>query len=120
MKGVVDRFGRALLSIEVAAEESQPAISMEAWVDTCFTGELVLPASVVEQLSPGNAASVDAVLADPQQVMASTYRCWIDWFHERREVEVIATDGAVPLLGVGLLLGHDVQISNAAMTVAIE
>jgi predicted aspartyl protease len=77
--GAVDSNGRAIISIDVATEESLEAIPTDAWIDTAFTGELVLPKANVDELSLGVAASVETILADGQQAMVPTYRCWIDW-----------------------------------------
>jgi hypothetical protein len=38
----------------------------------------------------------------------------------RRDLEVIANDGEYPLLGVGLLLGHDLHISYRSGNITIE
>ena len=43
MKGLVDLNGRALLTVEVRAVQDAPALPFEAWIDTGFTGELVMP-----------------------------------------------------------------------------
>ena len=120
MIGEVDQFGRAVISIDVAAEESGSSIPLDVWIDTGFTGELVLPLNVVDTMSLGAKASVDAVLADGQQSLAPTYGCWVDWFGTRRQLEAIGTDIVFPLLGVGLLVGHELTISYSAMTVKLE
>jgi hypothetical protein len=61
-----------------------------------------------------------AVLADGSQVALETYKCEIDWFGATRYLEVVANDGEYPLLGVGLLLGHDLQISYRSGRIAID
>jgi predicted aspartyl protease len=43
MIGRVDNSGRALLGIDVGAESASAMSSVEAWIDTGFTGDLVLP-----------------------------------------------------------------------------
>jgi hypothetical protein len=49
-----------------------------------------------------------------------TYECAIDWLGGQRVLEVIANDGEFPLLGVGLLQGHDLHISYRTNDVTIE
>jgi hypothetical protein len=48
------------------------------------------------------------------------YSCWIDWIGKRRIVEAIANESEFPLLGVGLLAGHELTIDYAAMTVNLR
>ncbi len=40
MKGIVDEFGRALVSVEPRSNENGTPIEILAWVDTAFNGEL--------------------------------------------------------------------------------
>ena len=35
----------------------------------------------------------------------------IDWFGSQRDLEIVSNDGEDPLLGVGLLLDHDLYLS---------
>ena len=44
----------------------------------------------------------------------------IEWFGEMRELEVVANSGSFPLLGVGLLFGHDLKISYRSGVVELE
>jgi hypothetical protein len=48
------------------------------------------------------------------------YVCRISWFGEERDLEVVANEGEYPLLGVGLLLGHDLHISYRSGEITIE
>ena len=34
----------------------------------------------------------------------------IDWFGSQRDLEIVSNDGEDPLLGVGLLLDHDLYL----------
>jgi predicted aspartyl protease len=67
MNGFVDNAGRALIGIEVRATREAPARSIEAWIDTGFTGDLVLPLALIEDLGLSLTGTVSAVLADGSQ-----------------------------------------------------
>ena len=120
MMGRVDFSGRALVPVLIRPTAGAPGHDVEAWIDTGFTGDLVLPQQQIEHLSLPQSGTVQAVLADGSQVVLSTYSCVIDWFGTERHLEVVANDGQFPLLGVGLLLGLDLQISYRSRVVTIQ
>lgn len=119
MTGAVDAAGRALLPVTVTADSCPRGMAVDVWVDTGFTGELVFPLTVVRRLGLIQSGSVDAVLADGSQTQLDTYSCKILWFTGERSLEVIANDGDVPLLGVGLLLGRELRIDCTNLTVSL-
>jgi hypothetical protein len=53
-------------------------------------------------------------------VTLESFACVVDWFGEERRIEVIGNEGAVPLLGVQLLISHRLTVDYSKMTVAIE
>lgn len=119
MNGSIDESGRALLSVRVATEPGSRAVAIEVWIDTGFTGDLVLPQTVIDDLTLVQSGTVDAVLADGAIVEAKTYTCYVSWFGELRPLEVVANDGAFPLLGVGLLLGLELRINYHSMDLSL-
>lgn len=120
MNGFIDENGRALLSIELQpAEKSQVAV-LDVWIDTGFTGELVLPKPMIDALALAQSGTVDAVLADGTEIELKTYTCLLDWFGVERRLEIIANDGDFPLLGVGLLLGLELQISYHTLKLTLN
>ncbi len=50
MKGIVDDSGRAILPIQILCPKHPSGVQVDAWIDTGFTGDLVLPESLVEDL----------------------------------------------------------------------
>jgi predicted aspartyl protease len=42
MKGRVDKSGRAIIEVKIAACAEGPLHSIDAWIDTGFTGDLVI------------------------------------------------------------------------------
>ena len=120
MNGEVDHSGRAIVSLSVRPDADAGASALVAWVDTAFTGELVVPRKMIEKLGLQQSAAVTAGLADGTQVVLETYSCVIDWFGRRRVVEVVENEGQVPLLGIGLLRDRKLEIDYRLHTVVIE
>lgn len=122
MRGVVDDSGRAILPIEILCPKYPTGVRVDAWIDTGFTGDLVLPQSLIDDLQLAITGSIDGVLADGSAIELSTYHCELDWFGKRRSLEVIANSGQTPLLGVGLLLAKElcVDYSNLELTLTLK
>ena len=78
MKGEVDDSGRALVILTVRPSESTEAVELTAWVDTAFTGELVIPRKTIESLKLPQSSAVMAELADGTQVVLDTFSCIIE------------------------------------------
>jgi clan AA aspartic protease len=119
MKGAVDGSGRAILRISVSNGDSNSTQIIEAWVDTGFTGDLVVPRSIIESLGLEPSGAIDGVLADGTQTLLETYHCEIKWFGRARSLEVIANSGEMSLLGVGLLLAKELTIDYTNLTVSL-
>lgn len=120
MKGRVDNVGRALIEIAVRHPTSGAATKWTAWIDTGFSGELVAPLSLIQQLGLESESTAYARLATGVQVSIDLYRCKIDWLTGERDVEVVSSDGQVTLLGVGLLYKHKLTINYPARTVTLK
>jgi clan AA aspartic protease len=119
MTGFVDDSGRALVRLRLKHPTSYKEIEFEAWIDTGFTGELVVPKAMVGSLGLPFGPAVKARLADGSEIQLDTYTCLLEWFGEWKRIEVVANEGHCPLLGVGLLLNHDLHIGFPARSVAI-
>jgi predicted aspartyl protease len=50
MTGTVDSLGRALLRVRLQHPQSASVVEMDAWIDTGFTGELVIPQQQIAAL----------------------------------------------------------------------
>jgi clan AA aspartic protease len=120
VNGVVDNSGRAIVLLLVRASADADATRLAAWVDTAFTGDLVIPRETINRLALRQSAAVTAGLADGTQVVLETYSCLVEWFGGQRIVEVVENDGQVPLLGVGLLRDRRLEIDYRSRTVLIE
>lgn len=118
MTGTVDSGGHALLPVRVRHPITSAETGLDAWVDTGFTGDLVIPQAQVDALGLPAGLAVRAILADGSEVLLNSYECHLEWFGAWRVVEVVVNAGQFPLLGVGLLKGRQLQIdyrTNAVM-----
>jgi clan AA aspartic protease len=95
-------------------------MEIEAWIDTGFTGELVLPQDQIAALGLPHSAVVTAELGDGSATVLEVYSCLIEWFGRIQKIVLIANAGTSPLLCFGLLQGHRLTIEFAARTLSIE
>jgi clan AA aspartic protease len=120
MNGIVDQAGRALIDIEVRADLNSIPRSISAWIDTGFTGDLVLPNAIIDGLALRQTGTVSATLADGSKTIMTTYRCFVQWFDNLRRLEVVSNEGQYPLLGVGLLLDRELRIDYRSSVITLE
>lgn len=119
MIGRVDRADRALVEIDIRAVGASEVLRLTAWVDTAFTGELVLPRSTIELLDLPQSSAISAGLADGKQVLLGTYSCTVEWFGEERRVEAVESESKLALIGTGLLRGHKLEVDYLERLVSI-
>ena len=120
MNGLVDDFGRALLDLKIRSTANEDPVEITVWVDTAFNGELVVPRAMIESLGLEQSAGIRARLADGNEVTLESYTCLLDWFGDQQAVEVIANNGQMPLLGIGLLIGHRLVVAYKNLIVSLE
>lgn len=120
MNGFVDDSERALARLRIKHPTDPKVVEIEAWIDTGFTGELVAPKDLLDSLGLPLGPTVKARLADGSEIQLDTYTCLLEWFKEWRRIEVVANEGHYPLLGIGLLLNHDLHIGFPSRSVNIE
>ena len=120
MNGEVDGLGRALLTLHLRSSGSAQPTTLMAWIDTAFTGELVVPRTLLASLGLPRSAAVLAGLADGTEVVLDCYTCEIEWFGETRTIEAIENDGQFPLLGIGLLNDRRIEINYRSRTVVMD
>jgi predicted aspartyl protease len=120
MNGSVDSQGRALLPIALHPTLGSPAELMKVWVDTGFTGDLVLPKVQIERLGLQACLIVPTTLADGSETEIESFVAWLDWFGELQEVEVCASSGQNTLLGVRLMLGRRLVVDYKTLNLTLE
>lgn len=119
INGRVDNGGRALIPISLKASAQSLPTDLEVWIDTGFTGDLVLSQASIFSLELPQSGTVGAELGDGSSIVMNTYTCLIDWFGQEKQIEVVANDGQYPLLGVGLLRDHTLTVDYFSQIVAI-
>lgn len=120
MTGAVDNGGRALVRIRIRHPSNATELELDAWIDTGFTGELVLPHKYITLLGLPLGPSVMARLATGSDIQVDTFTCHVEWFDEWKRIEVVANQGEFPLLGVGLLIDHDLHVSYRSRSITID
>ena len=120
MTGLVDDYGRSLISITVRHPGTALAATWDAWVDTGCTGELVIPKPHISTLGLTCSGQVKAGLADGSVVFLDTFTCLVDWFGTTRQIEAVGNDGRFPLIGVGLMEDYQLTVNYPARTVLLE
>ena len=120
MIGRVDEFGRALVDLKIRANSNKDPVEITVWVDTAFNGELVVPQAKIASLGLEQSGGIRARLADGNEVTLESYACILDWNGEQRAVEVIANNGQMALLGIGLLIGHRLVVDYTEFVVSLE
>src|SRR5690242_11315076 len=119
MTGTVDNKGRALVQITIRHPHSAAGLVLEAWIDTGFTGELVLQPAQVTALGLPLSASVVRVLADGSRAVVATHSCAVEWFGSLRLVNALVSPGRFPLIGIRLVEDLVLTIDYPARTVTL-
>jgi len=120
VNGGVDDYGRALLVLNVRATEDAEPVELTAWIDTAFTGELVIPRATIEAMRMPQSAAVMAGLADGTQTVLESYSWILDWFGDARMVEVTENEGQFPSLGVGLLRDRRLEVDYRSRSLVLD
>jgi len=120
MTGRVDGDGHALIQLLVFHPRThQSTVVLDVWIATGFTGPLALPGATIANLGLQQSAKVPGELADGTKVLLDTFTCLIDWFGQIIQVEAVAKKGTWPLIGIGLLLDHELAIDYRKRSVSI-
>lgn len=108
-----------MIFVPVAATNAGDRTELTVWIDTAFNGGLVIPRKTLESLGLAKESSAEAILADGKTVEFETYACFLDWFGATYETQIVANDGAYPLIGTLLLSGRKLEIDYDVKTVAV-
>ncbi len=103
MTGRVDDYGRALLPITIRHPAAGVQLDLEAWIDTAFTGDLLVSKTHVAALNLPSSGAVPGTVADGSEVLFDTFTCLLDWFGKRRRLRAATSIGPFALIGVNLL-----------------
>lgn len=75
MIGRVDSLGRALVTVSLHASGEGATCDVEAWIDTGFNGDLVLPQHQIDDLELQESGTVKAILADGSEIIVQRDMC---------------------------------------------
>lgn len=107
--GVVTADGReATIRLMVRGPDGRERV-VRAVVDTGFTGTLMLPPALVEELELVRHGVQRATLADGSAVYLDIHEAAIVWDDQLRDVRVLAAGGD-PLVGMALLRGYELTM----------
>jgi len=120
MTGLVDDYGRPLLSIQLTHPQTGAGVSLDAWVDTGCTAALFLPHAAVHALGLQETAMVPCRMANGSVMDQPAYQCLISWFGRVQFINVIGNAGRFPLIGLRLLENRKLTIDYPARRVQLD
>ena len=103
IRGRLNELLEPMVTVEVSNGDGDWR-TVEALLDTGFSGHLTLAQDLIESLGLDYAGQTQMVLADGEDTTARAYVGFVNWFGQTRRAEIIASEG-VPLLGMSLLAG---------------
>jgi clan AA aspartic protease len=119
MTDIVDDYGRALVRLAFRNPDNTASAEWDAWVDTGFTGELLLTPAQAESLNLPLYPGVPGALADGSRVEFQARKCVVEWMGVSRPVVALIGKGRFALIGIRLLEDQIVSINYPARTVSI-
>lgn len=119
MNGHVDDYGRALVRVAVWHPTSGSSAEWDAWIDTGFSGELLLTKDQVAALGLTVTSRVSGAVADGSQVQFDACVCLNDWLGVRRRVDALVSSGRFALIGIRLLEDLTVTVNYPKQTVEL-
>ena len=120
ISGVVTANHEAMIPLVIRGVHGQE-VSIEAIMDTGFTGALILPSALIATLGLPWLGRQRAMLGDGSVRSFNVYAATILWDGQVRAVETDAAD-TDPLLGMSLLAGHEVRmqvVDGGAVTIEV-
>lgn len=109
MQGYVNENYEAMIS--VAVKNGNSFKSIDAVIDTGFTGFLSLPTAIIMELGLQWSYRDRATLGDGSETVFDVYNAEIVWNGGLREIEIDAAE-TEPLLGMALLRGYRLQVDT--------
>jgi clan AA aspartic protease len=109
MQGYVNTTYEAVISVVVSYEGKLKSVN--AVIDTGFTGFLSLPPAIIAELELPWSYRDRATLGDGSETLFDIYEASIIWDGQFQEIEINSAD-TEPLLGMSLLRGYRLQVDN--------
>jgi clan AA aspartic protease len=109
MQGYVNTTYEAVISVVVSYEGKLKSVN--AVIDTGFTGFLSLPSAIITELELPWSYRDRATLGDGSETLFDIHEASVIWDGQFREIEINSAD-TEPLLGMSLLRGYRLQVDN--------
>ena len=106
--GAVNLLRRPAVNIALIDRNGQEQ-SIEAHLDTGFTGNLTLPIAAIAQLELPFIGNTNFRIGDGVLTRFELYEATIWWQGNHRTINVLASE-VFPLVGVGLLWGNNLSV----------
>ena len=110
MQGIVNQNCEAMLRLVVGNAGSQRQ-TIDAVIDTGFTGFLTLPLTVLNRLDLQPYSREEGTLGDGSTCIFDVYSGFVIWDGAFRRIDINASETA-PLVGMSLLYGYRVQFDT--------
>jgi clan AA aspartic protease len=108
ISGRVTPYREAVVRLSLRSPQGREQ-EIEAVIDTGFNGDLTLPPDLIAKLSLPFRRSGRAILGDGSEVTFNIHEAVILWEGRPRRIIVDVAD-TDPLLGMGLLYGHELNL----------
>jgi clan AA aspartic protease len=109
MQGYVNKNYEAVISIVV--KNGTKLKSINAVIDTGFTGFLSLPSAIIAELDLPWSYRDRATLGDGSETLFDIYEASVIWDGQFREIEINSAN-TEPLLGMRMLRGYRLQVDT--------
>ena len=109
MQGYVNTGYEAVISLVI--KRNNKLKSINAVIDTGFTGFLSLPQSIIDELELPWSYSDFATLGDGSETLFDVHDATIIWDGQFQEIEINSAD-TDPLLGMKMLRGFRLQVDT--------
>jgi clan AA aspartic protease len=109
MQGYVNTNYEAVISLVV--KHNSKLKSINAVIDTGFTGFLSLPQSIIDELELPWSYSDFATLGDGSETLFDIHDANVIWDGQFREIEINSAN-TDPLLGMKMLRGYRLQVDT--------
>ena len=108
--GIITVAREAVIRLVVRGP-SYHEVTVDAVIDTGFTGWLTLPPALVGTLGLPFAGTTRATLSDGSEVAIDVFAATAVWDSRDRQVTVLATEGGV-LVGMAMLFGFRLTLEG--------
>jgi clan AA aspartic protease len=109
MQGYINANYEAVISVVVSYDGKLKSVN--AVIDTGFTGFLSLPSEIVADLELPWSYRDRATLGDGSETLFDIHEASVIWDGQFREIEINSAD-TEPLLGMSMLRGYRLQVDN--------